>query len=181
MRITRPYKTCRLCGCTKPKEEFLEGRRICLSCSSAYRKQLYRERHPDRSDGVRYSKTAQQLVEYRNGVQRKYWNPDMISLLRRLYPTTKNEELVSLFGISSRTLNRKASELGLSKDAEWMRNISRHNVFFATISARKVCARNLIKARQVLAVKYNNPNFTKKDREKYGAEYNIQCGLHKRY
>lgn len=169
-KITKSYKTCRICGCTKPKKEFLKERRICLSCSSDYYKQCYRKRYPNRYDGVKYCKETQQLVEYRNGVKRKYWNPDTLSLLRRLYPTTKNEELVSLFGISFRTLNRKAAELGLSKDVEWMRNMSRHNVFFATLSARKLCAKNLIKARQVLAVKYNNPNFTKKDREKYGAE-----------
>lgn len=167
MRITRPYKTCRLCGCTKPKEEFLEGRRICLSCSSAYRKQLYRERHPDRSDGVRYSKEAQQLVEYRNGYQRKYWNPQMIADFRKLYPVTRNEELASLFGVSCRTINRKAEELGLRKDIDWMRQISRQNSFFATVKNRANGYSQLVKARKALEIKYNNSNFTRIDRERY--------------
>lgn len=164
MRITKPYKTCRICGCTKPKEEFLEGRRICLSCSSDYHKQLYREKHPDRSDGVRYNKEARQIVEYRNGVHRKFWNPQMVADFRRLYPVTKNEELASLFCVSQRTINRKATELGVKKDHDWFRKVSRHNLFFANLKNRANGYSQLVKARKALEVKYNNPNFTRVDR-----------------
>lgn len=174
MRTTPPYKTCRVCGHTKPKEDFVEGRKVCLSCFSEYGRQQRRRRAPDRSDGVRYSKAAQCIVEYRNGYQRKYWSPSMLSLLRRLYPTTKNQELASLFGISLRTLNRKASELELKKDDEWMKKMSVFNSFFATVKNRTNGHPQLVKARKALEIKYNNPNFTKKDRERHDrTEYNI--------
>lgn len=164
MNLTRPYKTCRVCGCTKPKEDFVEGRKVCLSCFSEYNKQLYRKRHADRSDGVRYSKEARQIVEYRNGLQRKYWNPQMIADFRKLFPVTTNEELASLFCVSKRTINRKATELGLRKDTEWMRKMSRHNLFFASVKNRLNGYSQLVKARKALEIKYNNPNFTRVDR-----------------
>lgn len=97
MNLTRPYKTCRVCGCTKPKEDFVEGRKVCLSCFSEYNKQLYRKRHADRSDGVRYSKEARQIVEYRNGLQRKYWNPQMIVDFRKLFPSLRMRSLLLCF------------------------------------------------------------------------------------
>lgn len=164
MNLTRPYKTCRVCGCTKQKEDFVEGRKVCLSCFSEYNKRLYRKRHADRSDGVRYSKEARQIVEYRNGLQRKYWNPQMIADFRKLFPVTTNEELASLFCVSKRTINRKATELGLRKDAEWMRKMSRHNLFFASVKNRLNGYSQLVKARKALEIKYNNPNFTRVDR-----------------
>lgn len=164
MNLTRPYKTCRVCGCTKPKEDFVEGRKICLSCFSEYNKQLYRKRHADRSDVVRYSKKARQIVEYRNGYQRKYWSPQMIADFRKLFPVTTNEELASLFCVSKRTINRKATELGLRKDTEWMRKMSRHNLFFASVKNRLNGYSQLVKARKALEIKYNNPNFTRVDR-----------------
>lgn len=164
MNLTRPYKTCRICGCTKPKEDFVEGRKVCLSCFSEYNKQLYRKRHADRSDGVRYSKEARQIVEYRNGIQWKYWNPQMIADFRKLFPVTTNEELASLFCVSKRTINRKATELGLRKNEEWMRKMSRHNLFFASVKNRLNGYSQLAKARKALEIKYNNPNFTRVDR-----------------
>lgn len=98
----------------------------------------------------------------------------MLSLLRRLYPTTKNQELASLFGISLRTLNRKASELELKKDDEWMKKMSGFNSFFATVKNRTNGYPQLVKARKALEIKHNNPNFTKKDRERHDrTEYNI--------
>lgn len=164
MRTTPPYKTCRVCGHTKPKEDFVEGRKVCLSCFSEYGRQQRRRRAPDRSDGVRYSKAAQCIVEYRNGIQRKYWNSQMIADFRKLFPVTTNEELASLFCVSKRTINRKATELGLRKNEEWMRKMSRHNLFFASVKNRLNGYSQLVKARKALEIKYNNPNFTRVDR-----------------
>jgi transcriptional antiterminator len=44
----------------------------------------------------------------------------MISTLKRHFPTTKNAELADLLGVSTRTISRKAKELGLIKDESWM-------------------------------------------------------------
>lgn len=54
----------------------------------------------------------------------------MISELKRYFPTTKNKELAELIGVSERTIVRKARELGLEKDAEWQKNMSRNNGFY---------------------------------------------------
>lgn len=98
----------------------------------------------------------------------------MLSFLRRLYPTTKNQELASLFGISLRTLNRKAAELELKKDDEWMKKMSGFNCFLATVKNRTNGHPQLVKARKALEIKHNNPNFTRKDRERHDrTEYNI--------
>jgi hypothetical protein len=51
----------------------------------------------------------------------------MLSLLERYYPTTKNEEVAEIIGVSSRTLIRKARELGLSKDPDWLKGIYNFN------------------------------------------------------
>lgn len=51
----------------------------------------------------------------------------MLDDLKRLYATTKNEDLVDILGVSQRTVIRKARELGLQKDPEWQHgNTMRH-------------------------------------------------------
>ena len=44
----------------------------------------------------------------------------MLDYLRKHYPTTLNEELAGCLGVSQRTMIRKARELGLEKDPEWL-------------------------------------------------------------
>lgn len=44
----------------------------------------------------------------------------MLDYLRRHFATTLNEELAGCIGVSQRTMIRKAHELGLRKDAEWL-------------------------------------------------------------
>ena len=52
---------------------------------------------------------------------------DLLDDLKRLYATTKNEDLVDILGVSHRTVIRKARELGLQKDPEWQHgNTMRH-------------------------------------------------------
>lgn len=61
-----------------------------------------------------------QLVEIKDGKRRIYWTGQMLSDLKRWFPTTKNEELSECLGVSPRTLVRKARELGLEKDKDWL-------------------------------------------------------------
>lgn len=44
------------------------------------------------------------------------WTEEMVDKLQELYPSTPNEELATLFGISSRTIERKAVKLGFTKN-----------------------------------------------------------------
>jgi len=56
-----------------------------------------------------------QKVQRINGI-RLYWSPQMLDDFKRLFPITKNEDLVEYLGVSQRTIARKARELGLQKD-----------------------------------------------------------------
>lgn len=47
----------------------------------------------------------------------------MLDDLRRMFPRTKNEDIVDRLGVSMRTMIRKARELGLRKDERWMHAI----------------------------------------------------------
>ena len=73
------------------------------------------------------------LVIRKDGISRIYWNGNMISELRRYYPTTKNAELADYFGVSQRTINRKAAELGLTKSKQFIADVSKDNGYLALI------------------------------------------------
>ena len=61
----------------------------------------------------------------------------MISDLKRYYPNTSNQELVELFGVSERTIVRKARELGLSKSKEHVSKVNKGKSFLAHMEKRK--------------------------------------------
>lgn len=48
------------------------------------------------------------------------WSDDMIETLKRDYPTTPNKDLVEKLGVSEKCVVRKARQLGLSKDHDWL-------------------------------------------------------------
>ena len=50
-----------------------------------------------------------------NGVK-LYWTSVMIEKLRRLFPTTSNDDVAAELGVSVKTIRNKARELGLAKD-----------------------------------------------------------------
>ena len=52
----------------------------------------------------------------------------MLSDMRRLFPTTRNDELAGVLGLAVRTVVRKAREMGLEKDKEWLRTIWKTNI-----------------------------------------------------
>jgi Zn-dependent peptidase ImmA (M78 family) len=61
----------------------------------------------------------------------------MISDLKRYYPNTSNQELVELFGVSERTIVRKARELGLSKSKEHVSKVNKGKSVLAHIVKKK--------------------------------------------
>jgi transcriptional antiterminator len=60
----------------------------------------------------------------------------MLSELKRYYPTTKNPELADYFGVSQRTINRKAAELGLAKNKQFITKIATDNGYLARIKQK---------------------------------------------
>lgn len=73
--------------------------------------------------GIYYSEKHRRIVEHRGYATRIFWSTSMTDYLRRHFATTTNEDLAGCLGVSQRTVVRKARELGLEKDAEWLRAV----------------------------------------------------------
>lgn len=67
-----------------------------------------------------------------------YWTGQMLSDLKRFYPTTLNAELAEILMVSQRTLVRKARELGLEKDQEWLRKIWEEHRMLACAKSKQL-------------------------------------------
>ena len=123
---------CCICGQDLPEESFypseFRGHRKarCKECHKERKRRLNKL-----NEGVIQKGTR--LVIRKDGISRIYWNGNMISEMRRYYPTTKNAELADYFGVSQRTINRKAAELGLTKSKQFIADVSKDNGYLALI------------------------------------------------
>lgn len=89
-------------------------------------------------DGARYHPAYDRIMEHRGYALRIHWSKDMLDYLRRHYSTTLNKEMSECLGVSQRTMIRKARELGLEKDPEWLANVwSERRELAHVISRRK--------------------------------------------
>ena len=140
--MRKPKKRqCSVCGEVKPLSESYtykyKGRKytrgFCNACDLRKRRERYREKHPG---GLTYDKDTGKLW-LRNGRGRSLvWTSQMLSDMRRLFPTTKNDELAGIMGVGVRTMVRKARELGLEKDGEWLSGMWRDHVRMAHMMSR---------------------------------------------
>lgn len=60
-----------------------------------------------------------QMLRDKRGVR---WTPELIEVLRQIYPTTLNKEIASYFGIAETAIRAAARRFGLQKDPDWRRN-----------------------------------------------------------
>ncbi len=98
----------------------------CKECERATKREEY-ARNRKKPDGIFGNSRTGQVVEHRGFSVRIYWSDYMVEKLKRLFPTTKNEELAVELNVSPRTMIRKARELGIEKDKSWMAAHSRMN------------------------------------------------------
>ena len=82
-------------------------------------------------DGIFLDRMTGRVYEHRGYSKRIYWSRQMVDDLKAMYPTTLNEDMAHIVGVSVRTMIRKARELGLRKDAEWLTGVYRDNVSVA--------------------------------------------------
>lgn len=118
-------RRCAVCGCVfdaKAPNQKLCGDEKCKRAYWRAMKNAEYARNRRRPEGVRRNSRGQ-LIEQRNGARRIYWTGQMLSDLRRWFPTTRNEELAGCLGVSPRTVIRKARELGLEKDEDWLAGV----------------------------------------------------------
>lgn len=80
----------------------------------------YRKYHPKKPARTFYHPALDRIVVHDGYSTRIFWNETMLSFLRRNYATMLNSELAEWLGVSMRTVIRKARELGLEKDAQWL-------------------------------------------------------------
>ena len=123
---------CCICGQDLPESafypsEFRGNRKArCKECHKERKRRLNKL-----NEGVVQRGTR--LVIRKDGISRIYWSGNTISELKRYYPTTKNAELADYFGVSPRTINRKAVELGLTKSKQFIADVSKDNGYLALI------------------------------------------------
>ena len=88
-------------------------------------------------EGTFYSEKHGRIVVHHGCSVRIFWSKDMLDYLKQNYATTLNEELAGCLGVSQRTLIRKARELGLEKDNDWLHRIWEERRLLATSTANR--------------------------------------------
>ena len=73
-----------------------------------------------KKDGVFYYPSQGRLMQHEHYAVRIHWSRGMLDYLRANFATTLNQELAECLGVGHRTMIRKARELGLEKDREWL-------------------------------------------------------------
>ena len=97
----------------------------CKECTRAAKREEYARNRkvPNRL----YQDDKGRLVEHKDCSTKLHWSEYMEQKLKRLFPTTKNDDLAIEFNMSPRTVIRKAREMGLEKDKDWMQANARKN------------------------------------------------------
>lgn len=89
-------------------------------------------------DGARYHPSYGRVMEHHGYSLHIFWSAQMIDYLRRHFPVTLNEELAGCLGVSVRTMIRKARELGMKKDPQWLASVWSENRLLAhSVSKRR--------------------------------------------
>lgn len=123
-RIKKRKKVCPCCGRELWLKDYYRDKygivsSYCKECVKAKKRAEYAA-GKKKPDGIRMDFSTGRVYEKRGCSKRIFWSKQMCDDLRRLYPTTKNDELAGMFGVSVRTMIRKARELGVEKDKDWM-------------------------------------------------------------
>lgn len=127
-KIIRRKKVCPHCGRKLWLRDFYplsKGGHCswCKDCQKQNKREWYAKYHRV-PDGIKYDQKTGRFYLHQGLARRIYWNKQMIDDLKRLYATTKNEDLADILGVSQRTLIRKARELKLYKNPAWQHSNS---------------------------------------------------------
>lgn len=112
------FAECKECNKQRCRESYLKNKKV--------------------PDGTFYHKSYDRIVVHNGCSVRIFWSPSMISYLQKHFPTTKNQDLSEALGVSPRTITRKARELGLEKNSEWLQGVwDEHRLMAQAESKRK--------------------------------------------
>lgn len=173
-------KVCNCCGQKKWLHDFYVQRTgknhrnyyssQCKACICEEKRLKY-ARTRKKPDG-RYLNSKGIPVEKNKYSVRLYWGERKIQEFKRVFPYDTNENLAIRFECSARTINRRAKDLGLKKDPEWLKGVWDKNRQFALFvnklpSTRKADLTNFIEA-------------SKRTRFKPGDEYRLSLTAEQR-
>lgn len=86
-------------------------------------REYYHSKHPVKPARTFFHPTLRRIVTREHYATRIFWNQEMLQYLKKNFATMLNNDLSEWLGVSVRTVVRKARELGLEKDAAWLKDI----------------------------------------------------------
>lgn len=92
----------------------------------------------NKKNGPYYDYHSGRMMLRNNKSLRIYWTSQMIADIKRWFGTTRNSELAEILNVSRTSIIRKARELGLSKDPDWLVSVEKGNLFLANIEIKKM-------------------------------------------
>lgn len=128
--LSERLKTCYRCGQEKPVSEFNRDRKkpdgisiYCAECGRKMRRDSY-SRNRKVPEGIRVREDGVK-IRHEGHSCRIYWDGNMVAIMKRHFPRSTNQEMLELLGhqVSLRTMLRKAREMDLEKDPDWLRGI----------------------------------------------------------
>lgn len=140
-KVKRRKKICTRCGRKLWLREFYKSANgwigsVCKECTCKQRHEEYNRKNKVK-DGIFLRKSKGRIIEHKGLATRIFWSPSMLSYLQRHFPNTKNEELAGAIGVSVRTMVRKARELNLKKDDEWLADVNNENRVLANAESKR--------------------------------------------
>lgn len=108
----------------------------CKECRRKEKREAY-ARTRKVPDGIRLNAYGQ-VTEKRGKSVRLHWGEVKVKDFKRLYPFNTNEDVAIEMGCSVRTVVRRAREMGLEKDPDWLQNVWNKNRKLAH-SINKIC------------------------------------------
>lgn len=73
-----------------------------------------------KEDGIFYDFATGRCWEHNGKSKRLLWTESMVRELRAKFPVMHSEELAGMLQMCKRTLERKAKELGIKKNPQWL-------------------------------------------------------------
>lgn len=140
-KVKKRKKVCPRCGRKLWLRDFYksedgERRGACKECQRKQKNDWYTANRK-KPDGVFYDVKEGRPMEHRGLSKRIYWTGDMLSILQRYFPNTKTEEVAEMIGVSHRTVVRKARELGLVKNSNFLHRVWDENRMLAHVKVKR--------------------------------------------
>ena len=139
--IKKRKKICCHCGRKLWLRDFYKSedgqyRGACKECQRKQKNDWYAANRK-KPDGVFCDVKEGRPMEHRGLSKRIYWTGDMLSILQRYFPNTKTEEVAEMIGVSPRTVIRKARELGIDKNSDFLHRVWDENRLLAHITVKR--------------------------------------------